>query len=47
VALLAEFREFILRGNMVDLAVAVGVGTALTGVVTRRCAFCTAHLRAA
>ena len=28
-----EFREFILRGNVVDLAVAVAVGTAFTAVV--------------
>jgi large conductance mechanosensitive channel len=34
VALLTEFREFILRGNLVDLAVAVVVGTAFTSVVT-------------
>jgi large conductance mechanosensitive channel len=29
-----EFKEFILRGNVVDLAVAVVVGTAFTAVVT-------------
>ena len=29
-----EFREFILRGNLVDLAVAVVIGTAFTVVVT-------------
>jgi large conductance mechanosensitive channel len=29
-----EFREFILRGNFVDLAVAVVIGTAFTAVVT-------------
>jgi large conductance mechanosensitive channel len=29
-----EFREFVLRGNVVDLAVAVAVGTAFTAVVT-------------
>jgi large conductance mechanosensitive channel len=34
VTLLTEFREFILRGNLVDLAVAVVVGTAFTAVVT-------------
>ena len=33
-AMLKEFREFILRGNMVDLAVAVVIGTAFTAVVT-------------
>ncbi|HWC28132.1 MAG TPA: large conductance mechanosensitive channel protein MscL [Solirubrobacteraceae bacterium] len=32
--MLKEFREFILRGNMVDLAVAVVVGTAFGAVVT-------------
>jgi large conductance mechanosensitive channel len=32
--LLKEFREFVLRGNVVDLAVAVAVGTAFTAVVT-------------
>jgi large conductance mechanosensitive channel len=34
VTLLKEFREFILRGNLVDLAVAVVIGTAFTAVVT-------------
>jgi large conductance mechanosensitive channel len=34
VDLLKEFREFILRGNLVDLAVAVVIGTAFTAVVT-------------
>jgi large conductance mechanosensitive channel len=29
-----DFREFILRGNLVDLAVAVVVGTAFSAVVT-------------
>src|SRR3954449_1463645 len=32
-SLLKEFREFILRGNLVDLAVAVVIGTAFTSVV--------------
>jgi large conductance mechanosensitive channel len=31
---LKEFREFILRGNLVDLAVAVVIGTAFSAVVT-------------
>jgi hypothetical protein len=31
---LKEFREFIVRGNLVDLAVAVVIGTAFTAVVT-------------
>src|SRR5436189_6321132 len=31
--LLKEFREFILRGNLVDLAVAVVIGTAFTAVI--------------
>ena len=29
--MLKEFREFILRGNLVDLAVAVVIGTAFGG----------------
>src|SRR5256885_14677205 len=32
--LLKDFRAFILRGNLVDLAVAVVIGTAFTAVVT-------------
>ena len=32
--MLKEFREFILRGNLVDLAVAVVIGTAFGAVVT-------------
>lgn len=32
--MLKEFKEFISRGNVVDLAVAVVVGAAFTGVVT-------------
>jgi large conductance mechanosensitive channel len=32
--MLKEFREFILRGNLVDLAVAVALGTAFGAVVT-------------
>jgi large conductance mechanosensitive channel len=32
--MLTEFREFILRGNLVDLAVAVVLGTAFGAVVT-------------
>jgi len=31
---LTDFREFILRGNLVDLAVAVVIGTAFTALVT-------------
>jgi large conductance mechanosensitive channel len=31
---LKEFREFILRGNLIDLAVAVVIGTAFTVLVT-------------
>ena len=31
--MLKEFREFILRGNVVDLAVAVVIGAVFTGVV--------------
>jgi large conductance mechanosensitive channel len=33
-SMLKEFREFILRGNLVDLAVAVVIGTAFGAVVT-------------
>jgi large conductance mechanosensitive channel len=33
VPVLREFRSFILRGNLVDLAVAVVIGTAFTAVV--------------
>jgi large conductance mechanosensitive channel len=32
--LLTEFRDFILRGNVVDLAVAVVIGAAFGAVVT-------------
>jgi large conductance mechanosensitive channel len=32
--MLTEFREFILRGNLVDLAVAVVIGTVFTALVT-------------
>jgi large conductance mechanosensitive channel len=32
--MLKEFREFILRGNLVDLAIAVVIGTAFAAVVT-------------
>ena len=32
--MIKDFREFILRGNLVDLAVAVVIGTAFTAVVT-------------
>src|SRR4051812_50062411 len=31
--MLKEFREFILRGNVIDLAVAVVIGTAFTAMV--------------
>jgi len=34
VSLAKEFRDFILRGNVVDLAVGVVIGAAFTGVVT-------------
>jgi large conductance mechanosensitive channel len=33
-AILSEFREFIMRGNVVDLAIAVVIGVAFTGIVT-------------
>jgi large conductance mechanosensitive channel len=32
--MLKEFREFVLRGSLVDLAVAVVIGTAFTALVT-------------
>ncbi|HET9140320.1 large conductance mechanosensitive channel protein MscL [Actinophytocola sp.] len=32
--MLKGFKEFIMRGNVIDLAVAVVIGTAFTGVVT-------------
>jgi large conductance mechanosensitive channel len=32
--MLKDFREFILRGNLIDLAVAVVVGTAFAAVIT-------------
>jgi large conductance mechanosensitive channel len=32
--MLKDFRQFLLRGNLVDLAVAVVVGTAFTAVIT-------------
>src|SRR5215469_10828787 len=34
VTVLKGFRDFILRGNVVDLAVAVIIGAAFTGIVT-------------
>lgn len=37
--MLKEFKEFILRGNIIDLAVAVVVGTAFTAVVTAMTTF--------
>jgi large conductance mechanosensitive channel len=33
-SMLKEFRQFILRGNLVDLAVAVVIGTAFTSVIS-------------
>jgi large conductance mechanosensitive channel len=32
--MLSEFRTFIMRGNMIDLAVGIVIGAAFTGVVT-------------
>ena len=32
--MIKEFKEFLLRGNLLDLAVAVVIGAAFTGVVT-------------
>jgi len=34
IGMLKEFRQFILRGNLVDLAVAVVIGTAFTALIT-------------
>ena len=34
--MLKEFREFILRGNVIDLAIAVIIGVAFGAVVTSR-----------
>jgi large conductance mechanosensitive channel len=45
--LLKEFRSFILRGNLVDLAVAVVIGTAFTAVVTAMVKFIITPLIAA
>lgn len=53
--MLAGFRDFISRGNIVELAMAVVIGTAFGAVVTsliadlitptaKRCAFCTGAL---
>ena len=43
--MLKEFKAFILRGNVVDLAVGVVIGAAFAAVVTARlCAFCTTEL---
>ena len=33
--MLSDFKKFVLRGNVVDLAVAVVVGVAFTAIVTR------------
>ena len=35
--ILAEFKKFIMRGNVVDLAVAVLVGGAFQAIVTSLC----------
>ncbi len=32
--MIKEFKEFLLRGNLLDLAVAAVIGAAFTGVVT-------------
>jgi large conductance mechanosensitive channel len=36
--IIKEFRAFVLRGNVVDLAVAVVIGAAFTGWSMRSCA---------
>src|ERR1700689_4789730 len=33
--MLKGFKEFLARGNIIDLSVAVGIGTAFTGLVTK------------
>src|SRR3954452_13337652 len=33
-AMIKGFKDFLLRGNVIDLAVAVGIGTAFTALVT-------------
>src|SRR5262244_1745757 len=33
-SIISEFREFIMRGNVVDLAIAVVIGAAFSGIVT-------------
>ncbi len=33
--MIKDFRDFIMRGNVIDLAVAVIIGTAFTAIVTR------------
>ena len=33
--MLSEFRQFAMRGNVVDLAIAVVVGAAFTGIITQ------------
>ena len=33
--MLADFRKFVMRGNVLDLAVAVVIGVAFNAVVTR------------
>jgi large conductance mechanosensitive channel len=39
---LKDFREFIIRGNLVELAVAVVIGTAFAAVVSALASSCTA-----
>ena len=46
-SMVKEFREFILRGNLVDLAVAVVIGTAFAAVVTALVAYMITPLIAA
>jgi large-conductance mechanosensitive channel len=50
--MLKELREFILRGSLIELAVAVVIGTAFGAVIAAliaatRCAFCTSDVRPA
>jgi predicted MFS family arabinose efflux permease len=42
--MLKEFREFAMKGNVVDLAVGVIIGAAFGGIVTSRSATCSKSL---
>jgi len=42
--MLKEFRDFAMKGNVVDLAVGVIIGAAFGGIVTSRSATCSKSL---